>query len=134
MHTDQVAELTREGVAQIVESFRCKPPALGEPFANERGPYMPGQYHTAVPVLEGAEFLRWWPDEIDGIEPIDAGDATARRPNGSSGMCHKVPRIESGYAMRGADQMCKAPVEGKSATSVLRKTRRAQTGGVSLRS
>ena len=77
MHTDQVAELTREDVAQIVESFRCKPPTLGEPFSDERGPYAPGQYYTAVPVLEGAEFLRSWPDEIDGIDPIDAVDATA---------------------------------------------------------
>jgi hypothetical protein len=78
MQLDQVAELTRQDVVELVSEIRCEPIALGNVIANWTGPYMPPRsYFAAMPLVAGPEFVRFWPDEINGIEPIDASDATA---------------------------------------------------------
>ena len=77
MQLDQVADLTRQDVTQIVGGLRSEAPALGDPIGGWGGSGAAHQYFTAVPVLAGAEFLRFWPDEVDDVEPIDANDAAA---------------------------------------------------------
>jgi hypothetical protein len=77
MQLPQVAELTRQDVAKIVDGLRSEAPALGDPIGGWGGPGAANQYHTAVPVLAGAEFLRFWPDEVSDVEPIDTNDAAA---------------------------------------------------------
>lgn len=77
MQLPQVAELTRQDVAKIVDGLRSEAPALGDPIGGWGGPGAANQYHTAVPVLAGVEFLRFWPDEVSDVEPVDADDAAA---------------------------------------------------------
>lgn len=78
MELDRVAELTRQDMTDLISGIRCAPTALGNPIANWTGPYMPPRsYFAAVPVVAGEEFVRFWPDKIVGINPIDADDATA---------------------------------------------------------
>ena len=77
MQLDQVAELTRQDVAKIVDSLRCEAPALGNTDGGWCGPGLPHQYYTSVAVLGSVDFLRCWPDEIANIQPIDTDDAAA---------------------------------------------------------
>jgi hypothetical protein len=77
MELDQVAKLTRDDVAQIVNELRCKPIILGDPVASWAGSGMPDGYYAAVPILEGDDYVHSWPDGIEGLEPIDVGDPEA---------------------------------------------------------
>lgn len=77
MQLDQVAGLTRQDMAKIVDSLRCEVPALGKPDGNWCGPGDPYRYYAAVAVLGAVDLLRSWPDEIANIQPIDTDDAAA---------------------------------------------------------
>lgn len=77
LQLDQVAGLTRQDMAKIVNSLRCEVPALGKTDGNWCGPGDPYRYYAAVEVLGTVDLLRCWPDEIANIQPIDTDDAAA---------------------------------------------------------
>lgn len=77
MRLDEVTELTRDDVVQVIADIRCKPVELGDSIANWAGPAMSRTYYAAVAIIEGEELIHFWPDDVDGIEPIDAVDTTA---------------------------------------------------------